>query len=181
MEILTITNACARVLEQPLREKPLMMWTVFCIIWPALYKLRDILISTFFTDYIMDWKTCQLKLSVSSIKDTQPSVHQRHFHYFPEKTALFVRFYILNFFCQYVLIVLRYRFIRDSGNSEKLKTFVSSYVTTIKFTIRIPYSKNSTIDLIQNSWSLFETVERSKWLPKNVNNKLGRFVSKYIK
>lgn len=42
MEILTITNACARVLEQPLREKPLMMWTVFCIIWPALYKLRDI-------------------------------------------------------------------------------------------------------------------------------------------
>ena len=42
MEILTITNACARVLEQPLWEKPLMMWTVFCIIWPALYKLRDI-------------------------------------------------------------------------------------------------------------------------------------------
>lgn len=82
----------------------------------------------------MDWKTCQLKLSVSSIKDTQPSVHQRHFHYFPEKKALFVRFYILNFFCQNVLIVLRYRFIRDSGNSEKLKTFVSSYVTTIKFT-----------------------------------------------
>lgn len=97
----------------------------------------------------MDWKTCQLKLSVSSIKDTQPSVHQRHFHYFPEKTALFVRFY---FFCQYVLIVLRYRFIRDSGDSsEKLKTFVSSYVTTIKFTIRIPYSKNNTIDLTQNS------------------------------
>lgn len=51
-----------------------------------------------------------------------------------------------------MLIVLRYRFIRDSGDSsEKLKTFVSSYVTTIKFTIRIPYSKNNTIDLTQNS------------------------------
>lgn len=103
------------------------------------------------------------------------------FPLFSRKNGFICTVLYFKFFCQYVLIVLRYRFIRDSGNSEKLKTFVSSYVTTIKFTIRIPYSKNSTIDLIQNSWSLFETVERSKWLPKNVNNKLGRFVSKYIK
>lgn len=62
MEILTITNACARVLEQPLREKPLMMWTVFCIIWPALYKLRDIFISTFFTDYIMELENMPIEI-----------------------------------------------------------------------------------------------------------------------
>ena len=62
MEILTITNACARVLEQPLWEKPLMMWTVFCIIWPALYKLRDILISTFFTDYIIELENMPIEI-----------------------------------------------------------------------------------------------------------------------